>query len=108
MDSTQRGKRNGSTVAVYSADGIPTRRDEVTRIGLGAKSTHRTRDAFGRHIHYLRVSLTDKCNLRCVYCMPEQMVFRPNAELLTDEELFTVLRAANMLGFDKYRLTGGE
>jgi cyclic pyranopterin phosphate synthase len=68
----------------------------------------RTLDAFGRHIHYLRVSLTDKCNLRCVYCMPEQMVFRPNDELLTDSELFTVLRAADMLGFDKYRLTGGE
>ncbi len=65
-------------------------------------------DAFGRHIHYLRVSLTDKCNLRCVYCMPEQMVFRPNAELLTDEELLVVLRAASLLGFDKYRLTGGE
>ncbi|HEY3289257.1 MAG TPA: GTP 3',8-cyclase MoaA [Anaerolineae bacterium] len=65
-------------------------------------------DAFGRHIHYLRVSLTDKCNLRCVYCMPEQMVFRPNDELLTDDELVTVLRAADTLGFDKYRLTGGE
>ena len=65
-------------------------------------------DAFGRHIHYLRVSLTDKCNLRCVYCMPEQMVFRPSEELLTDDELFTVLRAASLLGFDKYRLTGGE
>lgn len=68
----------------------------------------RTVDAFGRHIHYLRVSLTDKCNLRCVYCMPEQMVFRPNDELLTDDELVTVLRAASLLGFDKYRLTGGE
>ena len=68
----------------------------------------RTLDAFGRHIRYLRVSLTDKCNLRCVYCMPEQMVFRPNDELLSDEELFIVLRAADALGFDKYRLTGGE
>jgi len=65
-------------------------------------------DAFGRRIHYLRVSLTDKCNLRCVYCMPEQMVFRPTEELLTDDELFAVLRAASLLGFDKYRLTGGE
>ena len=67
-----------------------------------------TFDGFGRHIHYLRVSLTDKCNLRCVYCMPEQMVFRPTEELLTDDELFTVLQAASQLGFDKYRLTGGE
>ena len=84
------------------------RENDATRIGLGAQSPHKTLDAFGRHIHYLRVSLTDKCNLRCVYCMPEQMVFRPNDELLTDEELFIVLRATSMLGFDKYRLTGGE
>src|SRR4029453_15021139 len=73
-----------------------------------APAPRRALDAFGRHIHYLRVCLTDKCNLRCVYCMPEQMVFRPNDELLNDEELFTVLRAADILGFDKYRLTGGE
>jgi len=68
----------------------------------------RTLDAFGRHIHYLRVSLTDKCNLRCVYCMPEHMVFRPNEELLTDDELAHVLRVMSDLGFDKFRLTGGE
>lgn len=68
----------------------------------------RTIDAFGRHIHYLRVSLTDKCNLRCVYCMPEQMVFRPNEELLTDDELMMVLEVMSSLGFDKFRLTGGE
>lgn len=68
----------------------------------------RTLDAFGRHIHYLRVSLTDKCNLRCVYCMPEQMVFRPTEELLTDTELMKVLEVMSALGFDKYRLTGGE
>lgn len=68
----------------------------------------KTLDAFGRHINYLRVSLTDKCNLRCVYCMPEQMVFRPNDELLTDDEMVKVLRATALLGFSKYRLTGGE
>lgn len=68
----------------------------------------KTLDSFGRRINYLRVSLTDKCNLRCVYCMPEQMVFRPNDELLSDEEMVKVLRATSLLGFDKYRLTGGE
>ncbi len=73
-----------------------------------AAAPTRTFDAFGRHIHYLRISLTDRCNLRCVYCMPEQVVFRPSEELLTDEELFTVLRAMSALGFDKFRLTGGE
>ena len=65
-------------------------------------------DRFGRRIHYLRISLTDHCNLRCVYCMPEDIVFRPNAELMQDEEIFRLVRLFASLGFDKYRLTGGE
>jgi GTP 3',8-cyclase len=65
-------------------------------------------DRFGRNIHYLRVSLTDKCNLRCVYCMAEDMVFRPTPELMTDDELITLVRLFAELGFDKFRLTGGE
>jgi len=65
-------------------------------------------DRFGRNIHYLRISLTDKCNLRCVYCMPEDMVFRPNAELMQDDELVRLVELFTALGFDKFRLTGGE
>lgn len=65
-------------------------------------------DRFGRNIHYLRVSLTDKCNLRCVYCMADDMVFRPNAELMQDDELITLVHLFTELGFDKFRLTGGE
>ncbi len=65
-------------------------------------------DRFGRKIHYLRISLTDHCNLRCVYCMPEDMVFRPNAEMMQDEEIRQLVRLFARLGFDKYRLTGGE
>ena len=65
-------------------------------------------DQFGRFIHYLRISLTDHCNLRCVYCMPEEMVFKPNAELMQDEEVLTLVRLFANLGFDKIRLTGGE
>jgi GTP 3',8-cyclase len=65
-------------------------------------------DRFGRNIHYLRVSLTDKCNLRCVYCMAEDMVFRPNPELMQDDELITLVHLFAELGFDKFRLTGGE
>ncbi len=65
-------------------------------------------DRFGRNIHYLRISLTDKCNLRCVYCMPEDMVFRPNAELMQDDELLKLVKLFTSLGFDKFRLTGGE
>lgn len=66
-------------------------------------------DRFGRNINYLRISLTDRCNLRCVYCMPENMSFRPKAELLQDEELYQLLPIfAELLGFQKFRLTGGE
>ncbi len=65
-------------------------------------------DRFGRKIHYLRISLTDHCNLRCVYCMPEDMTFRPNAELMQDDELIKLVRLFTNLGFDKFRLTGGE
>ena len=65
-------------------------------------------DRFGRRITYLRISLTDHCNLRCVYCMPEDMTFRPNAEMMQDDEVFTLTRLFASLGFTKVRLTGGE
>lgn len=65
-------------------------------------------DRFGRIINYLRISLTDKCNLRCVYCMPEDMTFRPKSELLQDDELRTLVNVFAELGFKKFRLTGGE
>jgi cyclic pyranopterin phosphate synthase len=65
-------------------------------------------DRFGRDIHYLRISLTDRCNLRCVYCMPEDITFRPRAELLQDDELLRLVRLFTELGFHKFRLTGGE
>ena len=65
-------------------------------------------DRFGRDIHYLRISLTDRCNLRCVYCMPEDMQFRPRKELLQDDELLHLVRLFTELGFHKFRLTGGE
>lgn len=65
-------------------------------------------DRFGRDINYLRISLTDKCNLRCVYCMPEDMTFRPRHELMQDDEIFRLVRIFADLGFHKFRLTGGE
>jgi len=65
-------------------------------------------DKFGRNINYLRISLTDKCNLRCVYCMPEEMTFRPRAELLQDDEIMRLVELFAGLGFVKVRLTGGE
>ena len=67
------------------------------------------RDRFGRDINYLRISLIDHCNLRCVYCMPLRgLTFVPSPELLTAPEIETVVRAAVGLGFHKFRLTGGE
>ena len=67
------------------------------------------RDRFGREIDYLRISLTDHCNLRCVYCMPlEGLTFAPGADLLTAGEIEAVARAAVAVGFRKFRLTGGE
>jgi cyclic pyranopterin phosphate synthase len=65
-------------------------------------------DRFGRRINYLRISLTDRCNLRCVYCMPEDIVFRPSAETLQNDEILTLFRLFVDLGFSKFRLTGGE
>ncbi len=65
-------------------------------------------DRYGRHIHYLRISLTDACNLRCVYCMPEHITFRRREELLSDEEILRLVRIFASLGVDKVRLTGGE
>ncbi len=67
------------------------------------------RDRYGREINYLRVSLTDRCNLRCVYCMPMHgLTFVPTKDLLTAQELENVVRAAVTAGFKKVRLTGGE
>jgi cyclic pyranopterin phosphate synthase len=65
-------------------------------------------DRFGRKIQYLRISLTDHCNLRCLYCMPEDMTFRPNAELMQDDEILFFANLFANLGFNKIRLTGGE
>jgi len=65
-------------------------------------------DSYGRRINYLRISLTDVCNLRCVYCMPEDMTFRPRHELMSDEEILQLVRVGASLGVNKIRLTGGE
>jgi cyclic pyranopterin phosphate synthase len=66
-------------------------------------------DRFGREINYLRISVIDHCNLRCVYCMPLRgLQFVPSPELLTAREIETVAKAALSVGFRKFRLTGGE
>ncbi|HEV3082581.1 MAG TPA: GTP 3',8-cyclase MoaA [Gemmataceae bacterium] len=65
-------------------------------------------DSFGRVHNNLRISVTDRCNLRCTYCMPEEVTFLDRAELLTFEEITAFVRVAVPLGIDKIRLTGGE
>ncbi len=65
-------------------------------------------DPFGRHISYLRVSVTDRCDFRCVYCMAEDMTFLPKADVLTLEELDRLCSAFVRHGVKKLRLTGGE
>ncbi|MGR8934116.1 MAG: GTP 3',8-cyclase MoaA [Gammaproteobacteria bacterium] len=65
-------------------------------------------DRFGRHVNYLRISITDRCDFRCVYCMTEDMTFLPRAQILTLEEIYTLAKAFTELGVDKIRVTGGE
>ena len=65
-------------------------------------------DDFGRRVRYVRISVTDRCDFRCVYCMSEEMTFLPRAQVLTLEELALVARAFVELGVEKVRLTGGE
>jgi cyclic pyranopterin phosphate synthase len=66
-------------------------------------------DTYGRKINYLRLSVTDRCNLRCRYCMPEDGIpLLPQGGILTYEELFLVARTAVSLGIEKIRVTGGE
>ena len=66
-------------------------------------------DCFQRPINYLRISVTDRCNLRCVYCMPASGVaLIPHGDILTYEEIYRVVQAAAQLGISKVRITGGE
>lgn len=65
-------------------------------------------DKFGRRVDYIRLSVTDRCDFRCVYCMTEDMTFLPRKEILSLEELFQVAQAFTELGVKKIRLTGGE
>ncbi len=67
------------------------------------------KDAYGRKINYLRISVTDRCNLRCIYCMPEEGIkLFPHHEILTYEEIIKIVRASKQVGIDTIRITGGE
>jgi cyclic pyranopterin phosphate synthase len=71
--------------------------------------TEALRDGFGRTIEYLRISVTDRCNFRCLYCMPVAGVeWLPKADILSYEEIAAVVRELAPLGLRKLRITGGE
>ena len=87
--------------------------DDVRKLAAMRASRSSPRDAlvdgFGRRHNYLRISLTERCNLRCGYCMPEEGVdLTPNGDLLTAEEIERLVRVFASAGVDKVRLTGGE
>jgi cyclic pyranopterin phosphate synthase len=66
-------------------------------------------DSFGRKVDYLRISITDRCNERCLYCLPENYAdWLPRGEILSYDELLAVVRAATSSGFKRFRVTGGE
>jgi cyclic pyranopterin phosphate synthase len=83
----------------------------ISRLPADADRTRlpeRLIDAYGRVVKNLRLSITDRCNFRCVYCMPEEMQFFPREEILTYEELVRIAALCTRMGVDKIRLTGGE
>lgn len=72
------------------------------------RSDQKLIDRFGREVNYVRISVTDRCDFRCVYCMAEDMEFVPRAQLLTLEEIAFIARAFTESGVEKIRITGGE
>src|SRR3990172_8320998 len=80
----------------------------MTEISLPSAQQPVLVDPFGRHVSYLRVSVTDRCDFRCTYCMAEHMTFLPKRDLLTLEELDRLCSAFVARGVRKLRITGGE
>jgi len=67
------------------------------------------RDRYNRHLNYLRISITDRCNLKCIYCKPNTLVPKlPHHEILTYEEILRLVKIGVRLGISKARITGGE
>ena len=91
-------------------DSVDVKRAQITDLQAGDLDDKRPAlvDPFGREISYLRVSVTDRCDFRCVYCMAEHMSFLPKADLLTLEELDRLCSGFVARGVRKLRLTGGE
>ncbi|CAN5693667.1 GTP 3',8-cyclase MoaA [soil metagenome] len=96
-------RRESGKLEETKAEDIPESRRFIM-----TPTTDRLIDRFGRVHNNLRISVTDRCNIRCTYCMPESVQFLPREELLRFEEIERIVRAVVPLGIDKLRLTGGE
>jgi cyclic pyranopterin phosphate synthase len=105
MNGEQRAERERIPLPLWTVT-RPTA--EPSTAVVGSQSPNGLIDSFGRRHNNLRISVTDRCNLRCVYCMPEEVVFLDRAELLRFEEIAAFVRVAVPLGIDRVRLTGGE
>ena len=75
---------------------------------LPTTQTDKLIDKFGRQVTYVRISVTDRCDFRCVYCMSEEMAFLPREQVLTLEEITRLSKAFVEMGVSKIRITGGE
>src|SRR5688572_22964048 len=87
---------------------IFTNLSEAHFTGMSAVTHPVLIDQFGRQVDYIRLSITDRCDFRCVYCMSEDMTFLPREEVLTLEECARLIKAFVSLGVSKVRITGGE
>jgi GTP 3',8-cyclase len=112
MGSPERGTEGYVTNSPGNGNRVPLGLDPVRssadRSAFTPPTSSALLDTFGRVHNNLRISVTDRCNLRCTYCMPEDVTFRPKSELLTFEEIAHFVRVAAPLGVNKLRLTGGE
>ncbi|MFD9065415.1 GTP 3',8-cyclase MoaA [Kitasatospora purpeofusca] len=109
MSSTSRNSASGTTASGSTASGT-TAPGAAPEPATGTRAAHPLVDRYGRVHTDLRVSLTDRCNLRCTYCMPaEGLDWLPRAEVLSDDEVVRLVRiAVRRLGITSVRLTGGE
>ncbi|XP_067130439.1 uncharacterized protein [Centruroides vittatus] len=102
---------NGHVLLIRKANNLSTilcRRNHSETIN-GDNKLPVLLDTFGRKHNYLRISLTERCNLRCKYCMPEEGIkLTPNSHLLSTEELLQLINLFSKLGVNKIRFTGGE
>src|ERR687894_2909859 len=103
--------RNPGSIPARLLAASSQKKDTIEGVGRMArerKSLTQLTDSFERKMDYLRISVTDRCNFRCQYCMPEDIQFQDKSHILTLEEMLTFAEACLELGVTKVRVTGGE